>query len=182
MEGREDVVGELLVALLRARREVARHVELAERVAQVVLLLIEHPFPARALLRRAVQDRAVEVEVLGVEAAAGLRRVGVGQMPAQVGLPVAQGSLREGLVDLLVELGLPHDHAGEVVEVTGFEEALPGDRRRERRKTVDRHGVIVRARIAQVLELARGARQLGLMEGHVDTMGFSYQNRCDRAA
>ena len=87
----EDLVRQLLVALLRPRREVLRDVELAERVAEVALLPRRACASSADAARRAVQDRAVEVEVLGVEAAARLGRVRVRELPAQVGLPVVDG-------------------------------------------------------------------------------------------
>ena len=67
----ENFISELRVTLLGLRSEILLNVELAERVAEVSFFCIEHALETFPLLRRAVQDRAEEVEVLGIELPAG---------------------------------------------------------------------------------------------------------------
>src|SRR6185503_1556756 len=127
-EGGEDLVGELLVALLGPGREVLLHVELAERVAEVALLLVEHPLPARPLLGSAVEDGAVEVEGLGVEPAARLGGELVRQMPPEIRLPVGESARGERLLELLEELRLADDHGVDGLELSLLQELAPADR------------------------------------------------------
>ena len=71
----DDVVGEPVVARLGRGREVRRDVELAERVAEHLFLLVEHPLPAGPLLWGSRQHSAEKAEVFGLERSSGLRRV-----------------------------------------------------------------------------------------------------------
>src|SRR5262249_49857614 len=128
-EGGEDVLGHLLVALLRARGEVLRDVELAERVAEEALFLIERALPPRAARGDAVQGRAEEVEVLRIELAARFRGEVVGELPAEIRLPLRERTRLERLLDRLEELRLPDDDGIDAVDLRGGEVRAPADRR-----------------------------------------------------
>src|SRR5207302_7399415 len=83
----------------------------------------------------------------------------------KIGLPGVERLATERNFDLLEELGLPDDDAVDAGYVSGFQEFAPADGGRHRGDLVEGHRVVILLRVAQVLELPRGAGQLGF-EAH----------------
>ena len=102
-----DGQGHFERALLFGGREILCHVDLAQRLAQLLIHSAGASLPALLLLFGAVQYVLVEIPVLGVEAFGQLgSREGMKQVPAQIGPDLIDGRAGYQRVKLRHELWL----------------------------------------------------------------------------
>ena len=133
---------------LRFRRERARDVQLAERLAEVVARHVHHPLPAWTQLLRTRQCPAIELEVLVHERARQVRRGERHEVPAQVGLPLLDRDVGDHLVRFVEEARLRQRERVECQAVRR-EVLRPRQVRRLLVGVRDRDDVVVVARVAQ---------------------------------
>ena len=92
------------------RREDLGDIRLTERFAEIVVGVLHATPPAWLLLLGAAQIGAVETEILIHERLREERRIGVGNVKAEISLPVGERLAFQQIVHLLVELWRLHIH------------------------------------------------------------------------
>ena len=146
---RLHVVDQFLRASLRFRREGLGHVEFAESHAELVVDRAQNPLPARLVFRLAVQCLLVEGEVCFLVRRGQVGRGAVGEVIAQVGLPVGDRRLGQHLVDFSEELRLRQREAVGDVGLLRGKECVPVEMRSDLVGFLDADEVVLVLRIAQ---------------------------------
>src|SRR6185437_17121335 len=90
IERRQQVLDDRLDLGLARCREIFLHVDLPDRISEVVVGPGYRAFPALALLWRAREGLAVEIEMQVVESLGQQRRVFIERVESQQGLPGTQ--------------------------------------------------------------------------------------------
>src|SRR5215472_11405802 len=103
-----DRLNQLLSSLLAFHAKSGVDVRLTDGFAEVAIGHLNAPLPPLRQLFLPGHEATVEIEVLLDEAAAQDRGFGLGPVPAQVALPVAERDRLQGGVHLLEEVGITH--------------------------------------------------------------------------
>ncbi|MNH16795.1 hypothetical protein D3C79_764450 [compost metagenome] len=117
--GGAQVLHQLLHAGLGLGREVALHIELADRLTQQIVKHPERTLPGGALLGGTAQGGAEEGEVLAVGLAVEIGGVIGDEVPLEVGLPVADRGLLHQAVEGRQIAGLA-DHQAALASEAGL--------------------------------------------------------------
>src|SRR5205823_12175743 len=91
-------------ALLALWGKGARHVSLAQRIAQGIISGVDATPPARSKLRRAGQRVAEEIEILADEGLAKVWRGLMRRLPVEIHLPVGERMLLDSLLQAAEEI------------------------------------------------------------------------------
>ena len=157
-----EVLDELVHARHGGGREVSLDVESAECLAEASVDAMGCALPGRLRLFLAEQSAMEELEVLSLE-----RRVEVGgtvveDVPAQVAFPRAQRGGIDQNVDVVEELGLPHDHVRGSPGPSNPEVLLPAEPAVAGPELFHLDAIVVALGVAQVDAAATNSGQRGL--------------------
>src|SRR6266496_6367176 len=108
MQRRFEISNQALGGSLRLRGEDPRHKEVAQRVAQRLVSLLQNALPTRFNLFRPKDHHAIKVKVFVDESRTQLAGGRVDERPAQVILPVINGLNGQNLVDFSEEFELTY--------------------------------------------------------------------------
>ena len=159
-------------ALFALRRKSARHIGLAQRIAQSVISGVDATPPARRKFRRAGQRVVEEIEILIDEGLAEIWRGLMRQLPLEIHLPMRDGMLLDGLLQAAEEIRRGDKKSLLRGRMDQREITLPVERRRQLLELRQSHLVV------DVLGIAA----LHHVHGRFGQLGFHLENnRCVRS-
>ena len=103
--GRLDFLHHLQRLLLGLRAEIFLHVDLAQRLSQIVIDILRAALPSRLQFLLSAQSLSIESEILIHECRRKKRSIGMDQVPAQINFPVRQIFFFDFLIQRLEESG-----------------------------------------------------------------------------